>query len=293
MNTTTLDCRSVAKEFRDWVVSARDGLSRPPGLATVLLRPESAPASRRYRDLILKDAAELGFKTRNVEPRDEKALGEELAALQSDADVSGVVVFYPLKSTLSDEDVMDLVSPHQDLEGLHSVNLGYLIKFKRYLDTGHRVKCVVPATAKAVVKTIQRYPAIPLEGALVTIINNSMRVGKPLGLMLENLGATVVKCYDKTPSAVLEGCVRRSDIVITAVPAPDFALNPEWIREGAAVVDVSFQGNIDVSRLKGRAAFVTEPGNGIGQVTRAMMFVNLIYCAHIGRSPSAASVVEP
>lgn len=289
MKTITLDCRSVAKEFRDWVVQARDGLKTPPCLATVLLRPESAPASLRYRDLILKDAADLGISTRIIEPADEGALGASLESLQSDAGISGVVVFYPLRSSLCDEDVMDMVSPHQDVEGLHSVNLGYLIKFKRYLDAGHRVKCVVPATAKAVVKTLQSAPDIPIAGAFVTIVNNSMRVGKPLGLMLENLGATVVKCYDKTPAAALEGCVRRSDIVITAVPDPAFKLDSSWVREGAAVVDVSFQGNIDAAGLKGRAAFMTEPGNGIGQVTRAMMFVNLIYCAHIGRSHEAAA----
>ena len=44
------------------------------------------------------------------------------------------------------------------------------------------------------------------------MVNNSMRVGKPLGLMLENLGATVVKCYDKTPRTLLEECVRRAPV---------------------------------------------------------------------------------
>ena len=96
---------------------------------------------------------------------------------------------------------MDLVSPTKDVEGLNSTNLGYLIKFKRFLDEARGIKCVVPATAKAVVKILQAYPEIPIEGAFAVVVNNSMRVGKPLGLMLENLGATVVKCYDKTPRA--------------------------------------------------------------------------------------------
>ena len=36
-----------------------------------------------------------------------------------------------------------------------------------------------------------------------------------------------------------------------------------------------------VHPLKGRAALVTAPENRLGKVTRAMMFVNLVYCAKV------------
>ena len=141
------------------------------------------------------------------------------------------------------------------------------------------IKCVVPATAKAVVKTLLSYPEIVVDNSFVVIVNNSMRVGKPLGLMLENLGATVLKCYHKTPAAVLEDNVRRADILITAVPDPSFKLDPSWVKPGAVVVDVSYQGNVDMKALDGRASFVTASDNRIGAVTRAMTFVNLVYCS--------------
>ena len=137
----------------------------------------------------------------------------------------------------------------------------------------------MPATAKAVVKILQAYPEIPIEGAFAVVVNNSMRVGKPLGLMLENLGATVVKCYDKTPRGLLEEQVRRADLLITAVPDPSFNLDPSWVKPGAAVVDVSYQGNVDAKALEGVASFLTAPDNRIGAMTRAMTFVNLVYCA--------------
>ncbi|MDE2237668.1 MAG: hypothetical protein KGK30_07245, partial [Elusimicrobia bacterium] len=150
------------------------------------------------------------------------------------------------------------------------------------LDEARTVKCVVPATAKAVVKTLQHFD-IPLEGRFVTIVNNSMRVGKPLGLMLENLGATVVKVYDKTRPSDLKDCVGRADIVVTAVPDPAFLLEPSWVKRGSTVIDVSYQGNVDAAALKSPAA-VTARDNRIGQVTRAMMFVNLVYCAKAQRA---------
>jgi 5,10-methylene-tetrahydrofolate dehydrogenase/methenyl tetrahydrofolate cyclohydrolase len=274
----TLDCRAVAARYFEWIKKAKEELSRKPALATVLYTPAKNPASVQYRDLILKDAARLGIAAKSFEAGTEEELLKLIDKLNKNSKIHGVMVFYPLHAGLSDEDVMDRVSARKDIEGLHSLNLGYLIKYKQFLDPTRGVKCVVPATAKAVVKTLQSYPDLRLERAFVVIINNSMRVGKPLGLMLENLGATVVKCYDKTRVEIMEELVRRADVVITAVPDPNFALDPSWIKPGASVIDVSYQGNVDVKGLK-EASYVTSADNRVGQVTRAMMFVNLIYCA--------------
>ena len=198
-----LDCRAVAQYFFEWAAREKAGLASAPCLATVLYSPRTHPGSVQYRDLILKDAARLGVETRSLEPSSPADLVALLHELNADERVTGVVVFYPIGGDIADEDLMDLVSPQKDVEGLHSVNLGFLIKYKQFLDPAHTVKCVVPATAKAVVKLLQR-SGVAIEGRFVAVVNNSMRVGKPLGLMLENLGATVVKCYHQTRREDLE-----------------------------------------------------------------------------------------
>ena len=274
-----LDCRGIASRYFDSTAREFAALKRKPRLATILFRPKLNPASLQYRDLMLKDAARLGVAVDGYEAEDEESLLALVRRLNSSSAVTGIMLFYPLCSALRDEDVMDRVSPLKDVEGLNSLNLGYLIKHKRFLDEARGIKCVVPATAKAVIKVLDAYPEIPIENAFVVIVNNSMRVGKPLGLMLENLGATVLKCYHKTPRAVLEDCVRKADLLITAVPDASFSLDPTWVKPGAAVVDVSYQGNIDMKALEGRASFLTAFDNRIGVMTRAMTFLNLLYCA--------------
>jgi len=277
--TRFLDCRGTAARYFDWVAREVAGMRKKPRLATVLFRPKQNPASLQYRDLMLRDAARLGVPVDGHEAEDEESLLALVRRLNADRATSGVMLLYPLMCALKDDDVMDIVSPAKDVEGLNSTNLGYLIKYKRFVDEARGIKCVVPATAKAVVKILQAYPDIAIEGAFAVLVNNSMRVGKPLGLMLENLGATVVKCYDKTPRPLLEELVRRADILVTAVPDPSFKIDPSWVKKGATVVDVSYQGNIDAKGLEGAAGFMTAPDNRIGAMTRAMTFVNLVYCA--------------
>jgi len=274
-----LDSQAVAEHFLEGVRKEARALPFVPCLATLTYRPTADEASVQYRDLILKDARRLGVKALALEASTLEGLKDLIRRSNDDPDIHGIVVLYPLRTPERDEDVMDLVSPYKDAEGLHSLNLGYLIKFKIFLDEPRRIKCIVPATPKAIVKSLQAHPEVRIEGAFVTVVNNSMRIGKPLGLMLENLGATVVKCYHLTGREHLERCVRSSDIVVSAVPDPAFRLDPSWIRDGAAVLDVSHQGNVDAKALDGRTALVTTPENRLGRVTRAMMFVNLLYCA--------------
>ncbi len=277
--TRRIDTRLLVQKHMDQTAAAIAAAGSPPCLACVLLCP--APEdSRRYRDLILKDAARLGARVMSLEPGSQDELADAVAGLNADPSVHGIMVFHPLGLTVPDEEVMDWVAPEKDVEGLHAVNLGYLVKYRIYLDEPRGIKCVVPATAKAVVKTLQSSPGVGIEGAFSVIVNNSLRVGKPLGLMLENLGATVVNCYDKTRAADLEAALRRADIVVTAVPDPAFRLDASWVRPGAAVIDVSYEGNWEAGAMEGRASLICPSGsNGIGRMTRAMTFVNLLYCA--------------
>ncbi|MDX6769833.1 MAG: bifunctional 5,10-methylenetetrahydrofolate dehydrogenase/5,10-methenyltetrahydrofolate cyclohydrolase [Elusimicrobiota bacterium] len=279
MKARILDCKGAAARYFDWAAREIAAMKRKPRLATVLFRPEQNPASLRYRDLIVRDAERLGIVVEPHEAKEEEELLALVRRLNDDKAVTGAMLFYPLRAAVKDEDVMDLLSPHKDVEGLHSLNLGYLLKYKRFLDEARGVKCVVPATAKAVVKLLQSEPELRLEGAFACVVNNSMRVGKPLGLMLENLGATVVKCYDRTPRALLEDCVRRADVVVTAVPDPAFRVPAAWVKPGATLVDVSFEGNFDAKELMSVAGRLTVPENRVGSMTRAMTFVNLVYCA--------------
>lgn len=274
---TILDCKAVAEAF---LASARRDLAALPfGPALAVVRRGDDPASIAYEKLLLADAAAERVAARPVRVEDEAGLQSALAALNADPGVHGIMLLSPLRGSLPDYEFANLLDPAKDIEGRHAVNLGYLDQYKRFLDESRGVKCVVPATAKAVVKLLQHY-ALPKPGAFAVVLNDSDVVGRPLGTMLKNLGATVLNCHLGTARDILERSAAMADILVTAVPDPAFRLDPAYVKRGAAVVDVSFQGNLDYEATARRAGWITpaKGGAGVGRVTRAMIFVNLSYC---------------
>lgn len=283
------DCRKVAEEFLALAKADLAGHPIRPALAVV--RRGHDPASLAYEARLLKDAAGVGVSARSVEAADEPGLVGAIEALNADPSVQGIMLLSPLGCSRPDYEFANRILPAKDIEGRHAVNLGYLYQFKRFLDEARGIKCVVPATAKAVVKLLQHH-GLPRQGSFVTVVNDSEVVGRPLGTMLKNLGATVVNCHIGTRRETLETCAEISDVLITAVPDPAFRVPAETIKRGAAVLDISYEGNLDWAQAARRAAFITpaKGGAGVGKVTRAMMFVNLSYCCR--RAEAAAAPVD-
>ena len=69
------------------------------------------------------------------------------------------------------------------------------------------------------------------------VIGRGLTVGRPLGLVFTRKGvdATVTLTHSRTVDLAAE--VRRADIVVAAIGVPHF-VKPEWIKPGAAVLDV-------------------------------------------------------
>jgi methylenetetrahydrofolate dehydrogenase (NADP+)/methenyltetrahydrofolate cyclohydrolase len=273
-----LDCRAVARGHRERISAELAGFPFRPKLMTILATDDLG--SKAYASLIAKDCASMGvlLEERRVSSKEE--LRAAVAVGNADEETNGIFILYPVNYPgLDDQIVMNWVHPRKDVEGLHAENLGYLVQYRRFLDAAGDYKCIVPCTPKAVVKTLRAYPDIVLEGAYVTIVNNSIPVGKALGMMLENLEATVINCHVKTDREDLETCVRMADILVTAVPGEHFVLDSALVKPGAVVVDMAYQGNIVYDELASKVRYITHPRNGIGVMTRTMLFQNLAYAA--------------
>ncbi|MBI4441396.1 bifunctional 5,10-methylenetetrahydrofolate dehydrogenase/5,10-methenyltetrahydrofolate cyclohydrolase [Candidatus Woesearchaeota archaeon] len=286
--TIIFDCRQVAHAYHEQVRQRLVRLPFVPSLATLLVGHDDG--SIVYRKYIEQDAKTVGVQTMRYEAHDLESILSVIREVNATSTIHGLLILNSGKSS-QDITIMNAVDPLKDVEGLHHAQFGHLVQYKKHPEQNGALNYVVPATAKAVVKLLQYYQ-VPLEGSHVGIINHSLRVGKPLSLMLANLDATVAMCNSATPRSALIQTCQAADIVVTAVPAAGFLIQPDWIRDGAVVVDVSYPGNL-TGDLYGKASYMTlplqkdmgtiPPEHGrcgrLGLVTRAMTMMNLAYCA--------------
>jgi methylenetetrahydrofolate dehydrogenase (NADP+)/methenyltetrahydrofolate cyclohydrolase len=247
-----------------------------PGLGTVLVGDD--PASRWYVGAKHRDSAEIGIVS----------IERELPATATQADVEAVVdelnadpactAFLVQQPTGLDEfAILSRVDPAKDVDGLHPINLGWLVLGKA---------APLPCTPTGIIELLRRYE-VPIAGANVVVIGRGITVGRPLALMLSRRSenATVTQCHTGTRD--LAGHVREADIVVAAAGSPGL-ITADMVRPGAAVLDVG------VSRVDGKiagdvaagvaevAGFVAPNPGGVGPMTRAMLLSNVVEAAERG-----------
>jgi methylenetetrahydrofolate dehydrogenase (NADP+) / methenyltetrahydrofolate cyclohydrolase len=256
-----------------------------PGLGTLLVGAD--PGSLSYVGGKHRDSAEVGIESIRVDlPADatEAEVHAAIADLNADPAVTGYLVQLPLPKGMDEHAAISAVSPAKDVDGLHPANLGELV-----LGVEGELSTPLPCTPAGVIELLRRYD-VPIAGQHVVVIGRGLTVGRSLGLMLTRKGvdATVTLTHSRTSNLADE--VRRADIVVAAVGVPHLVL-PEWVKPGAAVLDVGVTrvGTTDSgkARLHGDvhpgvaevAGWLSPNPGGVGPMTRAMLLSNVVLAA--------------
>ncbi len=246
-----------------------------PGLRVVLVGDD--PASAVYVRNKDKAANGAGIDVGTIElPADttQEALLAEIARLNGDPAVHGILVQLPLPKSLDEEAVVQAIDPAKDVDGLHPENVAALVQGRRGL---------VPCTPAGCIELLDR-AGIELEGRHVVIVGRSMLVGKPLAQLCLARNATVTVCHSRTRD--LDGHVSRADLVVAAVGVPKL-VQGAWIRPGAVVLDVGINrgedgklvGDVDFETAREKASAITPVPGGVGPMTIAMLLSNTVLAA--------------
>jgi methylenetetrahydrofolate dehydrogenase (NADP+)/methenyltetrahydrofolate cyclohydrolase len=258
-----------------------------PGLGTLLVGDD--PGSRSYVAGKHRDCAEVGIESIRVDlpvTATDADVREAIEKLNADPAVTGYIVQLPLPKGLDEHAALELIDPLKDADGLHPMNLGRLV-----MSIEGELASPLPCTPAGIVELLQRH-GIELSGKHVTIVGRGLTVGRPLGLLLTRKGidATVTLTHSRTVDIAAE--VRRADVVIAAVGVAHF-IKPEWVKPGAAVLDVGITRVVDAetgkSKLTGDvhpgvaevAGFLSPNPGGVGPMTRAMLLANVVKAAEL------------
>jgi methylenetetrahydrofolate dehydrogenase (NADP+)/methenyltetrahydrofolate cyclohydrolase len=276
-----------------------------PGLAAVLVGEN--PASQLYVKSKIAACEQLGLASWMHTPLASVSTDYMLQLvrdLNADDNVDGILIQLPLPAQIDSKRVLESVDPAKDVDGFHPVSMGMLVSNRPGL---------VACTPAGCMEMLRRNK-IPIEGANAAVLGRSDIVGKPMALLLLHANATVTIGHSKTRD--LPEVIRRADILVAAIGRAGY-VQPDWIKPGAAVIDVgthkvtdgteaaqllrNFPERLEKFRAKGNVlvgdvhpdailvagALSPVPG-GVGPMTITMLMSNTVKAARLRRSTSAA-----
>jgi len=252
-----------------------------PGLTVVLVGDD--PASQIYVRNKVKQTREIGMISNEIKlPTDttQQQLLEQLAQLNQDTNVHGILVQLPLPKHIDESIVIAAIEPSKDVDGFHAMNAGRLLNGEK--------GALVPCTPQGCIILAKKHLGDDLSGKHAVVIGRSNIVGKPVALLLLQENCTVTIAHSRTKN-LAEIC-QQADILVAAVGRPEF-VKANWVKPGATVIDVGINriedesgkaklvGDVDYINVQSVCGAITPVPGGVGPMTIACLLKNTIIAA--------------
>ena len=287
MAAELIDGKKLAAETRAQIAAGVAALKAEkgvtPGLAVILVGDN--PASVSYVTAKERACAVAGMHSCEIRlpaTVSEADLLAEIARLNADPAIHGILVQLPLPKGISEKKVIDAIAPEKDVDGFTPVNVGRMLIGE---------DCFLPCTPHGIIKLIE-VTGMDLAGKHAVVIGRSNIVGKPVAALLsrKSVNATVTLCHTGTPD--VGAFTRQADVVVVAAGRPN-TLTGDMLKPGAVVIDVGVNRVPDATKPKGYrlcgdadfascaavASAITPVPGGVGPMTITMLLWNTLESA--------------
>lgn len=272
-----IDGKAIAARLREEVAAEAAALKSRginPGLAVILVGDDAA--SEVYVRNKIRACETTGiesFEHRLPGNTNHDALAGLIHRLNNDNTVHGILLQLPLPAHLDASELIRLIDPDKDVDGLHPLNAGRLMA---------GLPGMVPCTPQGSLHLI-RSVCDDLAGMHAVVLGRSLLFGKPMGQLLLAADCTVTQCHSK--SRDLPALCRQADILVAAVGRPGM-VKGDWVKDGAIVIDVGINrtdiglvGDVDFAAVSTVAGAITPVPGGVGPMTIACLLANTVKAA--------------
>ncbi len=185
-----------------------------------------------------------------------------------DKAIHGLMIQMPIPNAADADTLVALIDPAKDVDGLSPQGNFH------------------SATAMAIIKLLDYYK-IELKDAPVALVGYGRLVGRPLAAILKDRRANVTICDVTTTPADLRAATRQAQVVISATGVGGL-IKPGMLSDGTIFIDVgtsedagSIVGDADPELFKNETLKITPAKGGIGPITVATLFEQLLAAAGI------------
>lgn len=236
-------------------------------LAAVLIGNNKA--SRTYIKLKKKFSKDVGvdfFDYYLDENSTQEEVEECLNFLANDFETDGILLQLPLPKKFNTQKIIDYIPPEKDVDGF--------LKNTLYK----------PVLVKAVFKIIQEMDLKLDNKNIILIYNSPIFANKVEENFLEEYKNINFKkiLFNKNDILKIKEETKKADLIISCVGEKEF-IKADFIKKDSSIIDIGvFQennetfGDADFFGIIDKVKFITPPIKGIGPITVAMLFENLI-----------------
>ena len=281
-----LDGKKTSGKIKDEIANEVDAMlsngEKRPHLAAILVGENGA--SETYVNAKVKACELVGFHSTLIrldKSTTESEVLNEVAKINLNPDIDGLIVQLPLPKHISEMKVTEAIVPEKDVDGFHPINIGRMTL---------NLPSFISATPAGIIELLDRYE-IHTSGKHCVVIGRSNIVGLPMSiLMARNTkvgNCTVTLTHSRTQN--LNEICRSADILIVALGKAEF-VTAEMVKQGAVVVDVGITrvksdktksgwkllGDVDFDQVAPKCSFITPVPGGVGPMTIASLLKNTL-----------------
>jgi len=280
--TQIINGKKIADKIKNGIVKQIAKLSDRPNLAIILVGERAD--SKLYVDLKQKEAKKCGIDTHLYkfnEDVDEEELLQSIDFINNDELIDSVLLQLPLPEKFNTDKIVNAIDVKKDVDGFHPENLKK-INSNLPLLTKERVgvrSYITPPLAGVILEILQDINC-DLQDKQIVILANSAIFMQGVGNILQQKGAKILPC--KYGEKKLPDCTKQADVIVTAIGQKHY-LTADYIKEDAVIIDIGIIkeekntfGDVDFDSAKNIASFITPVPGGVGPITIACAFRNVL-----------------
>ena len=253
-----------------------------PKLATIRVGADSGQIF--YEKAITKRSEKYGISCDNFifeEGIMENEVEGLIIRLNEDENIHGIIILMPLPRYLDQKKLSNMINPDKDIDAITDVS------YSKLLSAEDKGNTFFACTAEACMEILYN-SSEEVKGKKVTIFGRSLRVGKPLALMMMNDDATITVCHTKSKEEDAILAAKNADIIVLATGNTS-GYDRRYFRDGQIVIDVGtgkgkdgkIAGDLDIEDISSAGidiSYTPVPG-GVGAVTTTLLLRNVVKAA--------------
>lgn len=271
-----IDGRKIKNTLLATMKQEVEALSFSPVFTDIVIGEN--PASLQYALMKKKTAQALGFTYNDSffpSTVTYEILLKEIERLAAIPHMSGIIIQVPVPEQLPQQALLDAIPVSLDVDAL-----GTKAQALFYENTN---ELSLPA-AQAVMILLE-HAEVDFSSDTFVVVGQGLLVGKPVTHLLKKRGARVVAITKGTPESEKREHLMKADVIVTATGVPGL-IQGEMIKNNAVVIDAgtlevegSIVGDVDMETVAPKARLLTPTPGGVGPVTVACLFANVLAVA--------------